>query len=87
MNRSKPGILVSTLLLLISIYTQGAENDSIQHQLEIQIADAAGDSLKLIEGYFDYGEYFVAEGKIEYSIKQFEKIVIFWNYRKNSSRV
>ncbi len=72
MNISKPGILFITLLLVISIYTQGAENDSLQHQFQVQITKASGDSLKLIEAHYAYGVYFAGKGKVESSIKQFE---------------
>jgi tetratricopeptide (TPR) repeat protein len=80
MNKSKPGVLVIALFSMISIYVQGVENDSLEHRLQMQIADAAGDSLDLIEAHFAYGKYFVEEGTIEYSIKQFE---IAWRIAKN----
>lgn len=47
----KSGILVITLLLLTSIYTQGAENDSVKHQLKMQIADAAADYKRLSKAH------------------------------------
>jgi tetratricopeptide (TPR) repeat protein len=73
MNKGKSGILVSTLLLLTSIHTQSAGNDSVRHQFDMQIAAAAGDSTELIEAYFAYGKYFVEQGEIDYSIQKFEK--------------
>jgi len=72
MNNYKSGLFTLALFSLFSLYAQSAENDSIQHRFQNRIIHAAGDSLLLIEAYYDYGVSLAHEGKVESSVKEFE---------------
>ena len=82
MNKHKFGILINVFIFLISFFVQSAENkpikgliemsDSIQIPFKKKITEANGDSLKLIEAHYEFGEYLNNESKLEASIEQFK---------------
>ena len=82
MNKTIIKQLIFLLFTLSPYITLGTTNkpqnnsselkDSVLMILEQKISDAAGDSIKQIEAYFEYGEYLDESGDQEKSIKQFK---------------
>lgn len=82
MDKFTTKYLIVIFLWLFSFFAQSSaalhlknsidSPDSIQILLQKNIAASAGDSLKLIDAYFEFGEYFENENNIEASIEQFK---------------